>query len=281
MHQSLRVALLKISCLCGIIAPAFAIPTLPQNLCVPGGIVIINLKLTSNEPPIVHYKGSRTLVMEDPKKPNNWITVIGIPLDASVGTNHIEIMNNINISEQSFTVKDKKYPVERLTIPEKRKVEPLAEDLAIIEAEYIETIQTYAQWEYKKLKSLALAMPVKGRKSSPFGLSRIMNNITKSPHSGLDIAAPIGAKVKCAKDGQVINIGNFFYSGNIVFVDHGQGFITSYCHLNTVRVKKGQLIRQGDIIGTVGKTGRATGPHLHWSVSLNGIRVDPQLFIYE
>lgn len=262
--------------------PAFARPTLlPKNLCVPGGVVVINLKLYSKEPPIVLYQDNRALVIADRERPNNWITVVGIPLDAPIGINHIKINNHGNITKRAFTVKNKQYPTERLTIPNKRKVTPLPEDLATIEAEYKETIQTYAHWQYKKLDKLTLTMPVQGRKSSPFGLVRIMNNVPKNPHSGLDIAAPSGTEVKCVMDGQVLNIGNFFYSGNIVFIDHGQGFITSYCHLNSINVVKGQIVRKDEVIGTVGKTGRATGPHLHWSVSLNGVRVDPQLFIYE
>jgi len=128
---------------------------------------------------------------------------------------------------------------------------------------------------------LGLALPTSGRKSSPFGLTRIMNNIQQNPHSGLDIAAPKGQIVTAAKDGKVINLGNFFYSGNIVFIDHGQGFITSYCHLDSIMVTKGQVLKQGERLGTIGNTGRATGAHLHWSVSLNGVRVNPELFIHE
>jgi len=182
---------------------------------------------------------------------------------------------------KSFSIAPKSYRNQRLTIENKRKVQPLDEDLSLIEQQYIETISTYAHWNYQPLASAVLKMPVKGRKSSPFGLTRIMNNIPQNPHSGLDIAAPKDTPVQAAKDGVIINIGDFFYSGNIVFVDHGQGFITSYCHLDSVKVSKGQSVRQGDILGTIGSTGRATGPHLHWSVSLNGVRVDPQWFIYE
>lgn len=273
--------LLSLGSLCSITFPAFGSIMLPKEARVPGGIAIITIDLPSEHEPVVTYMDKRTCVIANPKAPNTWITIIGIPLAASIGLQQIQISSPEGIVTQDFVIKPKKYPVEHLTIPNKRKVEPLAEDLAKIETEYLETIKTYDHWQYKKLDSLKLALPLKGRKSSPFGLQRIMNNIPKNAHSGLDIAAPLGTNVACAKDGIVINIGNYFYSGNIVFVDHGQGFITSYCHLNAVLVEKGQYLQKGDLIGKVGKTGRATGPHLHWSVSLNGVRVDPQLFINE
>lgn len=264
----------------GLVIPRFAAANLPKQALIPGGVAIVQLSTESQNSPEVYYMGQRVLVLADPKKRRHWLAVIGIPLDAKIGDNDIQIHSNNRIVNKSFLVRQKKYPVQKLTIADQRKVTPLPEDEQKIAAEYAETIQTYTTWEYKQLDSLKLALPVKGRLSSPFGLTRIINNIPKNPHSGLDIAAPLGAKVQAAKDGRVINIGDYFYTGNIVFVDHGQGFITSYCHLDKVTVRIGQQLKTGDIIGMVGKTGRATGPHLHWSVSLNGVRVDPKLFIY-
>lgn len=280
MRRTATKLLISIGSIYSVVFPTFANNALPKQARVPGGVAIIDLDITSAEPPEVRYLGNRTVVLANPKKSQHWVTVVGIPLDVSIGINHIQITCADQTTTKTFTVKPKKYPTEHLHLADKRKVEPLPEDMQLIEQEYVETIDTYATWEYKELSSLRLSIPVQhGRKSSPFGLLRIMNNIPKNPHSGLDIAAPSGTKVACAKDGVVVNIGNYFYSGNIVFVHHGQGFITSYCHLNTVEVTKGQVIRKGDIVGTVGKTGRATGPHLHWSVSMNGVRVDPEYFI--
>lgn len=256
---------------------------IPKESRVPGGVAIINLKLpcTNNNAvlPTVYYLGHRTLVFPDAD--NNWNTIIGIPLNAKVGVNTIEVTFKNKKTHRTFIVKQKKYPEERITLTNSRKANPLQEDLLVIEKQYLEIINTYATWSYGEIISAQLMLPVKGRKSSPFGFKRIMNNVAKDPHSGLDIAAPIGTEVKCPLSGKVINVGNFFYNGNTVFLDHGQGFITSYCHLNNIAVKKGQQLQEGDIIGEVGKTGRVTGPHLHWSVSLNNVRVDPQLFLNE
>ncbi len=261
--------------------PGISSGIVPKQANVPGGVVVINLNFQSEQPPIVLYQGQRTLVLPDPQNAKNWLTVVGIPLTAKLGTNEIQINSEQQNFSRTFEVKEKKYKQEKLFFADAKKVQPDEADLPLISAQYLETIATYNVWEYKPLDSLKLKLPVKGRKSSPFGLSRIINNVPKDPHSGLDIAAPLGTAVHAAKAGKVINVGKFYFSGNIVFVDHGQGFITSYCHLDSVAVKKDQIVEQGTIIGTIGRTGRATGPHLHWSVSLNGVRVDPQLFINE
>lgn len=118
--------------------------------------------------------------------------------------------------------------------------------------------------------------PVKGRISGHFGNQRIFNGTPKSPHSGTDIAAPEGTPVKASGSGKVILSGkDYFYTGNMVIIDHGQGLQTIYAHLKEAKVKEGDMVKQGDIIGLVGKTGRATGPHLHWGASLNNVRFRP------
>ena len=256
---------------------------LPVQSAVPGGVVVIPLEIPSQLSPLVKYQEKKTLIIStdfpDPDNWARWYAVVGIPLDAKAGLSSIQIETPLGIQEKSFMIKNKSYKVEKLAIPNQRKVTPLDTDFERITKETEEIVSTYNTWHDTTLHNLQLALPVKGRKSSPFGLRRIMNGIEKNPHSGLDIAAPKGTPVSVAKSGTVINTGDFFYSGNVVFVDHGQGFITSYAHLDTIDVKVGDTLTQGDILGTIGNTGRVTGAHLHFSVSLNGVRVDPQLFI--
>ena len=116
----------------------------------------------------------------------------------------------------------------------------------------------------------------KYRISGEFGGQRIINTIPKSPHRGLDMAAPLGTPIKAAADGVVkLSGGNFFYSGDMVIIDHGQGLHTMYAHMKDTSVKVGDEVKQGQIIGTVGQTGRATGAHLHWGASLNDTRFNP------
>lgn len=117
--------------------------------------------------------------------------------------------------------------------------------------------------------------PVEGAISSVFGVSRILNGQRRARHNGIDIKAPRGKKVFCPNDGRVAVVDEFFFGGKTAVIDHGQGLYSFFMHLDRVAVRINQGVRKGDALGTVGATGRATGPHLHWGVRLNGARVDP------
>ncbi len=142
-----------------------------------------------------------------------------------------------------------------------------------------QSARVMATWTEPVPASLQLHQPVPGVRSSSFGLRRFFNGQSRNPHGGMDIAAPVGTPVKAAAPGVVIDTGDYFFNGNTVWVDHGAGLLTMYCHLDRIRARVGQRVRTGDVIGTVGKTGRVTGPHLHWSVCLNRTMVDPALFL--
>jgi len=266
-----------------------AVPTLPKppiallptslvslrNIsAVPGGIAWVSLS-QSDTPPQISYKQHQVVVL---RSGPNWVALIGIPLSAKPGrhTAHDQQTGE----RYSFRVKHKKYKTQRLRIRNKRKVNPSRQDLQRIrrESKLIKAALT-SPWRATSTSPLPLMQPVYGRFSSPFGLRRYFNGQRRNPHSGLDIAAPQGTPVAAAGMGRVVNTGHYFFTGNTVFIDHGQGVVTQYGHLDTIIVSPGQTVESEQVIGTVGKTGRATGPHLHWGVSLNDTMVDPKLLM--
>ncbi len=249
---------------------------LPQALAVPGGIVEIDVGRIDQGKPQVFYQNNAVLVIPND---NRWLALVGIPLATKPGEQTIKIVSNNNSRAISFRIQDKNYPEQRLTIKKKRMVTGFTDaDLKKIAADKVAMTKAKAMWS-EKTPQLDFIPPVEGRLSSLFGLKRFFNDIPKRPHNGLDIAAPTGTPVVAPADATVIDTGNYYFNGNTVFLDHGQGLLSAYLHLNNIQVKAGDKVTQGQQLGTVGETGRVTGPHLHWIVYLNHTPVDPALFI--
>jgi murein DD-endopeptidase MepM/ murein hydrolase activator NlpD len=259
---------LLLACACGALHAA----ALPHAEPAPGGVAIVPLGRDAGEAPRAYFRGDRAMVL---KRGRKWLAVIGIPLDAKPGTYTVRVEGR----SLGFTVHAKQYAVQRLTIEDKRKVEPTAEDLERIRRESAIIHAALAAWHDKKDVALRFDLPVLGPVSSTFGLRRIFNGEPRNPHSGLDIAVPAGTPIHAPAPGRVAAVGNFFFDGKMVMIDHGQGLVTMYAHMEKILVKTGQRLARGEVIGLVGQTGRATGPHLHWGVSLNDARVDPTLFL--
>lgn len=250
---------------------------LPRDYPVPGGIAIVPIGPDSEPVPIAHYAGDRVLVM---RRGGQWQAVVGLPLTLTPGRQTLMASSGQGAArEYAFVVHSKEYAAQHLTLKDKRLVEPTAEDLVRIEHEQDIIRHAFATWTDEPLSSLQCRLPVHGRISSIFGLRRFFNNEPRQPHSGLDIAAPIGTPVLAPLAGTVIETGEYFFNGNTVFLDHGQGLISMFNHLNRITVERGARVEAGQKIGEVGRTGRVTGPHLHWTVSLNNSRVDPELFL--
>ncbi|MEE8108593.1 MAG: M23 family metallopeptidase, partial [Gammaproteobacteria bacterium] len=167
-----------------------------------------------------------------------------------------------------------------LTIGNKRQVDPTAEDLERIAGDRREINQAFRSWDREPVDT-AFYLPAIGPRSSAFGLKRFFNEQPRSPHSGVDIAAPDKSDVVAPAAGVVVATGDYFFNGNTVLIHHGQGLVTMYCHMSEIDVQDGDRLDAGDLIGKIGQTGRVTGPHLHWSLSLNQVRVNPELFLVE
>ncbi len=257
---------------------AQSLPT-PRHSPVPGGIAVIALDNPATTRPTVHYQSKRVMVVGDA---GHWQAIIGIPLDTSPGEQTLEIsVSGGEPQPLNFTVQAKEYETQHLTIANKRMVEPTAQDLLRIEKETKIIQVALRHFSEAKQVPLNFAVPVQGPLSSPFGLRRVFNDQPRKPHSGLDLAAPKGAPIKAPATGTVIAVGNYFFNGNTVVLDHGQGLISMYSHMDRITVKESQHVALGTLLGTVGMTGRVTGPHLHWTVSLNDTRVDPMLLFNE
>ena len=248
-----------------------------RPLPVPGGVAVIALASTASQAPELRYQGERVLVLlENTANGSQWVALVGLPLDTKPGIQQIQDRNTAAVYQ--FEVRPKRYERQDIQLKNKRQVNPNPQDLVRIQQETQRIQAALAQpWrDIKGTEVLPLRYPVQGRKSSPFGLQRYFNNEARKPHSGLDLAAPQGTPVLAPASGVVVEVGDYFFNGNTVFIDHGQGLLTMYCHLSEITVKPGQYLHTGEMLGRVGMTGRSTGPHLHWGVRLNNTWIDPE-----
>jgi murein DD-endopeptidase MepM/ murein hydrolase activator NlpD len=247
---------------------------------VPGGVAAISLGSVETVKPAVRFGSKRVMVVN---LDDQWTALVGLPLTILPGSKIISVQQPGKNDEKmvSFQVKPKTYPEQRITLKEKKYVTPDKEQLARINREASHIREQFSVWRDTPTVPLLFDWPVEGRLSSPFGLKRFFNDKPRKPHSGIDIAASEGTDILMPLPGEVLDTGNYYFNGNTVFVDHGQGMISMFCHMSKISVKKGESLARGQKVGEVGMTGRVTGPHLHWSLSLNQNRVDPMLFLPE
>jgi murein DD-endopeptidase MepM/ murein hydrolase activator NlpD len=245
---------------------------------VPGGIEVIALPTDVEG---VWFEGRPVMVIPGPG--SELVAVVGIPLSVEPGTRHVTIDASTGSFRHNFTVVEKAYPEQHITIADQQMVTPAARNLERIRREAASMRAQYRRFEPLaepvQQSPFPMLQPVQGIVSSEFGLRRFYNGEARRPHSGLDIAAAEGTPIVAPAAGRVTLTGDFYFNGNTIFLDHGSGLITMGCHMSKIEVVQGQQVKRGQIIGRVGATGRATGPHLHWSVYLNAERVDPRAAI--
>lgn len=245
---------------------------LPESVPVPGGVAVIPLDADSSKTPKAYFKKHPVAVVSNQQK---WFAIVGLGLATKVGEHYVVSQGK----QYSFLVTDKQYEEQHIQLKTRKHIDLSAEDLARHRGEKKQAKAVFDYFWEEKEPDIDFLKPVVGPYSSPFGLKRFFNGEPRNPHSGLDIAASTGTPVQSPAAGKVVLTGNFFFNGNVIYVDHGQGLISMFCHLSEIDVSQGDIINKGDKIGKVGATGRVTGPHLHWSVSLNNARIDPMILL--
>ena len=209
----------------------------------------------------------------------DYLALVGVDLRLAAGTYHMEIHADTPEDRpyswrRSLEVVTKDYGTQRLTLPE-NMVTLDAETLKRVKREGERFSNIWTKRTPKRYWHGSFVRPVPGKLTTPFGLRRILNGEPRSRHSGVDLRAAVGEPVRSANHGRIVLVGDFYFHGKAVVVDHGWGLYTMYFHLSQLTVSEGDLVGKRAAIGLAGSTGRATGPHLHWGVRLGGARVDP------
>jgi murein DD-endopeptidase MepM/ murein hydrolase activator NlpD len=249
---------------------------LPQDERSQGGIAVIPLPEYAPLSVSAYYGSAQTPIIQTAA---SRFAIVGIPLSATAGDALLELKAPGFSDQLSFVVNARDYPEQRITLKDTSKVSPSPEELARYAREAAEQKAVYQHFSPADGQWPTFQMPIKGEFSSPFGLKRFFNGEPRDPHAGLDIAAAEGKTAYAPADGVVVQTGDYFFNGRTVMIDHGQGIVSMLCHLSRIDVAIGQPLKRGQAIGLVGHTGRATGPHLHWGVSINNARVNPLLML--
>ena len=247
------------------------ITALPQNAVVPGGIYRWTPPAQATD---IRFNARPVMRMQDQ-------VLVGIPLSQPLGSAALIYQVAGEAVSHTFNIIDKAYTEQHITLQNQEMVNPNPKQLARIREESQRQRALYLRYSDAPAPTSGFIQPLQGRISSLFGHRRFFNGQPRNPHSGLDIAAPSGTEISAPAAGEVTLVDDLYYNGKTIFLDHGQGLVTMYCHLSASLITEGERVEQGDVIGLVGATGRVTGPHLHWSVSLNGYRVDPQSMMAE
>ena len=281
VRQSFRV--IRAYCLLPVFPVLLAILTTAESVSAqnfiessqrPGGIAVVDIGPAGDSLPNAQWNERPVAVV---RKDDRALAIVGLPLSLEPGAQSVMVLDNNKEPRQvGFNVDKHAYAEQRLTIANKRKVNPEPMDMERINAESAR-LKVVKNSRADRLMTENFIWPVPGPVSSPFGLRRFFNDQPRRPHGGIDIAAPEGTPIVAAADGVVLDAGDYFFNGNSVFIEHGLGLQTFYAHMSRIDVAEGDRVSQGQVIGAVGATGRVTGPHLHWSVGLNATWIDPLL----
>lgn len=247
----------------------------PENSPYPGGL--INYSLNTERKYLeknLRVKDLEFSICKELGSPKSLL----IPIPLTFEEDRVSIFFSDQLIS-SIDIESRDYRESRITISNQDFVSPPNEMLERIKEEYSQSISAKNVFNLKKNTSKEMIIPLEGIMSSEYGVKRFINEQPRNRHIGLDIAAAEGRPIFAPLNGKVILAGNFFYKGNVIFIDHGNGLVSSYSHLSKKLVDLNQIVTAGDNIGLVGSTGRVTGPHLHWEVYYLGIPINPEIFI--
>ncbi|MDH3442169.1 MAG: peptidoglycan DD-metalloendopeptidase family protein [Gammaproteobacteria bacterium] len=241
----------------------------------PGGIGIV--PIDGDDRPTVLLGDRPVMVVSSD---DHWNAIVGIPLEHDVAVPLEITIQRAGAATETIAIdlREASYRVQRLTV-DRKYVDPGQEALDRIFAERKIIDAALTNWRDQEIAAVTLQAPVAGTRGSSFGSRRIFNDQPRSPHKGMDIAAATGTPIESPLPGIVTATGDFYFNGNTVIVDHGQGYVSLYCHLSEIDVTEGQEVSTGELLGKVGATGRVTGAHLHFATYLNGTAVDPALLL--
>jgi len=274
MKNRLTLLAVFILCSCSTLKISYPECNFPEHSPYPGGVISQTLKITPSEINAISKNQKNIYLCQIDK--DYWKVLMPISLTVKI--------EPINILSKGKTflkvpISNKDYRESKITITNLDLVSPPDKYLKRIKEESKLVKAASSTVSRRFHSSLKLFLPTEGNKSSEFGVKRFINNEPRNRHTGLDLAAPIGTQIISPLSGKVVLVGDFYYRGKTVFLDHGGGIISTYSHMNKISVEQGQLIEKKEIIGEVGQSGRVTGPHLHWQIILLGVPVDPELFL--
>ncbi len=203
--------------------------------------------------------------------------IYGIPYNSQIGKTSLKIKDGSNYFNINFNINEKNFKKQHIKVSNKY-IDPNKSDLERIKNERLNILNAKSFW-YKNNIDLDFITPIEGMLTGEFGTRRFYNGTEGRFHNGIDLAAEKGVLISAPSSGKVILTGNYYYNGKFVYLDHGKGLKSIFIHLDEILVENGQLIEKGDFIGKIGSTGKSTGPHLHWSVILNNVYINPLMLI--